>query len=193
MKRYIIPLLLLLMPLSASARLLAIRDSVANGYNFWLYVPKQYKDHRADRAKMVAASAEKVDSLAVDTTSSGNKVPAGLPIIVFLHGRSLSGTNLHTVRKYGTIDAISRGRTINAIVIAPQVQVDESAEGSHMIIVVASFRGCRGVNTVLFRRILVGRSCPPYTGIHRNADVRQRLLYLLHPLTPLAREAFRPR
>ena len=125
MKRYIIPLLLLLMPLSASARLLAIRDSVANGYNFWLYVPKQYKDHRADRAKMVAASAEKVDSLAVDTTSSGNKVPAGLPIIVFLHGRSLSGTNLHTVRKYGTIDAISRGRTINAIVIAPQVTMSD--------------------------------------------------------------------
>ena len=106
---------------STSARLLAIRDSVANGYNFWLYVPKQYKDHRADRAKMVAASAEKVDSLAVDTTSSSNKVPSGLPIIVFLHGRSLSGTDLNTVRKYGTIDAISRGRTINAIVIAPQV------------------------------------------------------------------------
>ena len=117
MKNYIFVVLLLLMPLSASARLMAIRDSVANGYNFWLYVPKQYKDHRADRAKEFAASAEKVDSLAVDSA----KVPAGLPIIVFLHGRSLSGTNLNTARKYGTIDAISRGRKINAIVITPQV------------------------------------------------------------------------
>ena len=117
MKNYIFVVLLLLMPLSASARLMAIRDSVANGYNFWLYVPKQYKDYRADRAKEFAASAEKVDSLAVDSA----KVPAGLPIIVFLHGRSLSGTNLNTARKYGTIDAISRGRKINAIVITPQV------------------------------------------------------------------------
>ena len=82
MKNYIFVVLLLLMPLSASARLMAIRDSVANGYNFWLYVPKQYKDYRADRAKEFAASAEKVDSLTVDSA----KVPAGLPIIVFLHG-----------------------------------------------------------------------------------------------------------
>ena len=63
MKNYIFVVLLLLMPLSASARLMAIRDSVANGYNFWLYVPKQYKDHRADRAKEFAASAEKVKLL----------------------------------------------------------------------------------------------------------------------------------
>lgn len=124
MKRYIFTAfvaLLLLMPLTASARLMAIRDSVSNGYNFWLYVPKQYKDHRADRAKMLAASAEQTDSVAVDKT----KVPAGLPVIVFLHGRSLSGTDLNKVRKYGTIDAISRGRKINAIVIAPQVTMTD--------------------------------------------------------------------
>ena len=150
MKNYLFALLLLLLPLSASARLYAIRDSVANGYNFWLYVPKQYKDYRADRAKvqseevtekadslvtekvdsLVVAKAdslvtEKVDSLVVDSLAQKRDVPAPLPIVVFLHGRSLSGTDLNIVRKYGTIDAISRGRNINAIVIAPQVTMSD--------------------------------------------------------------------
>ena len=116
MKNYLFALLLLLMPVTASARLLAIRDSVSNGYNFWLYVPKQYKDYRADRTKKHTAKAEQTDSTASAKPAS-KKVPAGLPVVVFLHGRSLSGTDLNTVRKYGTIDAISRGRALNAIVI----------------------------------------------------------------------------
>ena len=58
-----------------------------------------------------------------------------------------------------------------------------------MIVVMASFRGRRGVNAVLFRRILVWRGCPPYASVNRNTDVRQSLLYLFHPLTPLATEA----
>jgi len=48
------------------------------------------------------------------------------PIIIFLHGRSLSGNNLDLVRKYGVIDAIERGRKIPAIVIAPQVDSGSS-------------------------------------------------------------------
>lgn len=43
------------------------------------------------------------------------------PILVFLHGRSLSGTNLDRVKKYGVIHEIEKGRKIPAIVIAPQV------------------------------------------------------------------------
>jgi LysM repeat protein/pimeloyl-ACP methyl ester carboxylesterase len=48
------------------------------------------------------------------------------PIIIFLHGRSLSGNNLDLVRKYGVIDAVERGRKIPAIVIAPQVDSGSS-------------------------------------------------------------------
>lgn len=48
------------------------------------------------------------------------------PVIVFLHGRSLSGTDLELVKKYGVIDAIERGRNIPAIVIAPQVKKGET-------------------------------------------------------------------
>jgi predicted peptidase len=43
------------------------------------------------------------------------------PILVFLHGRSLSGTDLNRVKKYGVIHEIEKGREVPAIVIAPQV------------------------------------------------------------------------
>lgn len=43
------------------------------------------------------------------------------PILIFLHGRSLSGTDMNRVKKYGVIHEIEQGRKIPAIVIAPQV------------------------------------------------------------------------
>lgn len=43
------------------------------------------------------------------------------PILIFLHGRSLSGTDLNKVKTYGVIHEIEKGREIPAIVIAPQV------------------------------------------------------------------------
>lgn len=42
------------------------------------------------------------------------------PVIIFLHGASLCGKDLNKVRRYGTIDAIEKGREIDAYVIAPQ-------------------------------------------------------------------------
>lgn len=99
-------LLLLLCPLATTAhQLYAITNTTANGYNFWLYVPASYKDYRVERQQNVE-----------------KKLPESLPIVVFLHGRSLSGTDLTKVRKYGTLDALHAGRKINAIVIAPQVK-----------------------------------------------------------------------
>lgn len=43
------------------------------------------------------------------------------PVMIFLHGKSLSGTDLNRVRKYGVIHEIEKGRKIPAIVVAPQV------------------------------------------------------------------------
>ncbi len=43
------------------------------------------------------------------------------PILIFLHGKSLSGTDMDRVKKYGVIHEIENGRKIPAIVIAPQV------------------------------------------------------------------------
>jgi predicted peptidase len=61
-------------------------------YPFWLYLP--------------------ADSI----------VKAKPPVLIFLHGRSLSGTDLELVKRYGVITEIVRGRKIPAIVFAPQVK-----------------------------------------------------------------------
>ena len=106
MKRVLLLTLLLVAPVVCSAQLYAMRDSVQNGYNFWLYLPDDYEDRRQERI----ANA---DSCQLEDP---------LPIVLFLHGRSLSGNDLNTVRKYGTIDAVKRGRKVNAVVIAPQVK-----------------------------------------------------------------------
>lgn len=42
------------------------------------------------------------------------------PILVFLHGRSLSGNNLERVKRYGVLYAMNRGKDVPAIVVAPQ-------------------------------------------------------------------------
>ncbi|MFK7050936.1 MULTISPECIES: prolyl oligopeptidase family serine peptidase [Flavobacterium] len=44
-----------------------------------------------------------------------------LPLLLFLHGKSLSGTNLNRVKRYGVLRAIERGRKIDAVVMAPQL------------------------------------------------------------------------
>lgn len=42
------------------------------------------------------------------------------PVIIYLHGRSASGTNLNSVRRYGLPFFLDRGKKLNYIVIAPQ-------------------------------------------------------------------------
>lgn len=43
-----------------------------------------------------------------------------IPVIIFLHGRSLSGHDLNRVKRYGVLRAIERGKDLDAIVVAPQ-------------------------------------------------------------------------
>lgn len=83
-------LLFCLMPLLCKAQLMACRGFIQEGYNFWLYLPDDYE------------TSEKK------------------PLVLFLHGKSLSGNDLSQVRNYGCIDAVSRGRMIDAVVVAPQ-------------------------------------------------------------------------
>ncbi len=42
------------------------------------------------------------------------------PVLIFLHGKNLSGTDLNRVKRYGVISEIEKGRNIDAIVVAPQ-------------------------------------------------------------------------
>lgn len=95
MKRIIIILSLLacLFPASSFGQLIACRDSIKDGYDFWLYLPDDYNDTVREK-----------------------------PLVIFLHGKSLCGRNLANVRRYGCIDAIERGRNIDAVIVAPQTR-----------------------------------------------------------------------
>lgn len=69
----------------------AKRNVIDGGYNFWLYTPEEYEE-------------------------GGHP----LPVVIFLHGASLCGNNLERVRRYGTLDALEKGKIIPAYVVAPQ-------------------------------------------------------------------------
>ncbi|MDR0228458.1 MAG: prolyl oligopeptidase family serine peptidase [Flavobacteriaceae bacterium] len=43
------------------------------------------------------------------------------PLIIFLHGRSLSGTNIDRVKRYGALKGIEKGLNIPAYLVAPQL------------------------------------------------------------------------
>lgn len=76
----------------ASAQdLIPVKNKVKDSYNFWLYRPAGWNSDSVQK-----------------------------PLVVFLHGASLCGKNLDRVRRYGTLDALDRGRVIDAYVLAPQ-------------------------------------------------------------------------
>lgn len=94
MKKLIILLTILItaIGLHAADGILSAQSQVkSGGYRFWFYNPDPM---------------DKLDPK---------------PVVIFLHGRSLSGSDLNRVKKYGTIAAIEKGRDIDAYVIAPQV------------------------------------------------------------------------
>ena len=93
MKKICLAMLLCIITLQASAFdfLRAVKNEIPGGYNFWVYTPVDY-----------FYSQEQT------------------PVIIFLHGASLCGRNLNRVRRYGPLDAIVKGRDIDAITIVPQ-------------------------------------------------------------------------
>ena len=84
--------MLFMLPLTTRAQVMACRDFVEDCYDFWLYLPDNYDEEEE------------------------------LPVVMFLHGKSLCGDSLGLVLRYGCIDALFRGRRIDAIVVAPQTQ-----------------------------------------------------------------------
>lgn len=95
MKKHIIILCLSLLSVhTAFAQydfLRPVKDSIPGGYDFWVYTPQDYY-------------------YSLDST----------PVTIFLHGRSLCGRNLNRVKRYGPLDAIVKGRQIDALVLVPQ-------------------------------------------------------------------------
>lgn len=74
-----------------SQEFISHRGVVGDAYNFWVYLP------HSDKAEN-----------------------EGLPVVVFLHGRSLCGNDMSSLFRYGTLDAVDKGLDLDAIVIAPQ-------------------------------------------------------------------------
>lgn len=100
--------------------LTAHRGEVKNGYNFWLYTPPMTKNFAVTDPAADSIRSESADATPVPAAPVATSIGVPKPVIVFLHGASLCGNNLDRVRTYGTIDAIEKGREIDAIVIAPQ-------------------------------------------------------------------------
>lgn len=44
-----------------------------------------------------------------------------MPLIVFLHGRSLSGVDINRVKRYGALKGVEKGLDIRAYLVAPQL------------------------------------------------------------------------
>ena len=82
--------------MSAYDFLRAVKEEIPGGYNFWVYTPVDY-----------FYSQEHT------------------PVIIFLHGASLCGRNLDKVRRYGPLDAIVKGRDIDALTL---INIIEGAE-----------------------------------------------------------------
>jgi len=80
-----------ILPAQTNYTFITHHNVVKNSYNFWVSVPDTYEEQKGV-----------------------------IPVVLFLHGASLRGTDLNRVRRYGPLDAISMGRDINAIIIAPQ-------------------------------------------------------------------------
>lgn len=91
MKKTLLLIALLLPMFVFSQKLAAYRNVVKDGYNFWVYTPADYDSTKADK-----------------------------PLILFLHGKSLSGNDLSRVRRYGPLAALEMGKEIDAVIIAPQ-------------------------------------------------------------------------
>lgn len=92
-KIFIIMIAAALAVMTASAQdIKAHRGEVKNGYNFWLSTPRS------------VVEGDKADK----------------PLVVFLHGSSLCGTDLNKVMRYGTLKAVKDGLDLDAYVLAPQ-------------------------------------------------------------------------
>ncbi len=88
-----VTLIILSSLLTANAQTItAERGRIAGGYDFWLSAP----------------------------TPASTDDSVRYPLVVFLHGQSLSGNNLNKVLRYGTLAAQKKGLKLEGYVVAPQ-------------------------------------------------------------------------
>lgn len=86
------------------------------------------------------------------------------PVLIFLHGRSLSGTDLELVKRYGVITEIVHGRKIPAIVFAPQVKPGSAWDPDKILSVLTWVQ--QNYDTDSNRVYVVGMSLGGYGTLH---------------------------
>ncbi|ESU23520.1 phospholipase/Carboxylesterase [Flavobacterium enshiense DK69] len=92
------------------------------------------------------------------------------PVLIFLHGKSLSGTNINRVKRYGVLRAIEKGRNIPAIVVAPQLP--SGSWNPDKVLQLLEFVQ-KNYNTDLSRVYVCGMSLGSYGTLHfagKHAD-----------------------
>ena len=96
-----------------------------------------------------------------------------LPLLIFLHGRSLSGTDLNLVKKYGVFDGLKRGVKIPAVIIAPQVKRSESWDPDKLLDVLNYVQA--NYQTDLNRVYVTGMSLGGYGTLHFAGKFPERI------------------
>jgi predicted peptidase len=117
------------------AKLFKVENS-KTPYHYWCYEPENYN----------------------------NQQGGSWPVIVFLHGRSLSGTDLEIVRSYGLIHEVDKGRSFPAIIIAPQVKKGESWDPAKVVACIRELEKTHRVDTT--RISITGMSLGGYGTLH---------------------------
>ena len=72
------------------------------------------------KAQLTAVKSETTYPFWLNTPEDASKKNLQ-PLLVFLHGKSLSGTDMEKVKRYGVLTEIRKGRKIPAYVVAPQL------------------------------------------------------------------------
>lgn len=86
------------------------------------------------------------------------------PVLIFLHGRSLSGNNLDMVTRYGIIWELNHGRKIPAIILAPQLPYKKDWDPEKVLTVLNYIQ--KTFNTDTSRVYVVGMSLGGYGTLH---------------------------
>ncbi len=86
------------------------------------------------------------------------------PVLIFLHGKSLSGNNLDLVTRYGIIWELNHGRKIPAIIVAPQVPYKKGWEPDKILTVLDYIQKIYKTDTN--RVYVVGMSLGGYGTLH---------------------------
>ena len=121
--------------LYSQGSLISVTNKVEGGYNFWLHSPGVITD-------------------------PGKPVP----LILFLHGRSLSGSNLELVKRYGILNEVIRRRKLPAYVLAPQCPKGQGWNPERILKVVNYIQ--KKYNTDTNRLYVAGMSLGGYGVLH---------------------------